>query len=66
MDQAENIFTFGIDSNTGQAIKSSQNFILFYDIVMPGHVVSDYVDEFTRIVGFSKLLPDDEKVKGLC
>lgn len=47
---------------TGEKLSSSQAFVLFYKIKFPKHLIKNYLEEFNKMQGFVKTLPEDQKV----
>lgn len=50
------------DPNTGRKLRPSQSFLMFYELISPTHLVTNYLEEFNKMQGFSKSLPENEKV----
>ncbi len=68
---ADNIHYFSKDHNifgdkkhpvTGKLVKPIQSFVVFHDLVIPDKFIANYLEEFNKMQGFSKDLPEDQKV----
>lgn len=51
-----------IDPKSKLPVKSSQLYVLFYEIIFPPQLINNYLEEFNKIQGFSKDLTSEEKV----
>jgi len=50
------------DPATNLKLTSSQAFVLFYKIKFPKNLIKNYLEEFNKMQGFVKTLPEDQKV----
>ncbi len=50
------------DPATKAKLSPSQSFVLYYKIKFPKNLMKNYLDEFNKMQGFSKNLPENEKV----
>jgi len=62
--ERENKIFSGIKKNpaTNEVLSPSQAFVLFYKIKFPKNLIKNYLEEFNKMQGFVKTLPEDQKV----
>lgn len=56
------LFGDKVDPATKFKIKPTQCFILFQELMFPPRLISNYLEEFNKMQGFKKDLPEDQKV----
>ena len=61
-NRENNQFGDKVDPETKIKVKPTHCFTLFKELIYPEHLVTNYLEEFNKMQGFSKTLPDDQKV----
>ena len=61
-DSKEQIFGEKVDPESKLKLRLNQAFVLFYELIFPDDLVSEYLGEFNKMIGFKKDSPEDQKV----
>jgi len=62
LDKTNKLFGDKINPATKKTLKPHQAYLLFYDLIFPKSIDFAYLEEFSKMQGFSKSLPEEQKV----